>query len=383
MTTRSVGAIAIALFMAVGTGAVTTDTSSPAIVWQHAAPGWGEPAVDATTAYFLTRHHEVAALDLDTGRLRWRVSTGGDGEVPWGSRLVVVGQRVVTGDGAIRAFDRASGRAVWRFAPRNLDTPGPFIGDTKGEVLYAGSVMGAVYALDAGTGQLAWSYRVGVDVGGPKPTVFAPAAVPRGVAATFTTYGKALSGGVICLDERGRRLWQRRLPKGVGAAGAPVVAAGTVVVPRTDGLVAAFDLDSGAPVWELPPVQPTGRPQPERDVRSLAVAENAIVVGSLTGELVAYDLGTRRERWRYRTKEGISLLRLRAGAGTVYAPYTDDSIVALDASTGTERWRAGGEALPFEWPPAVAGARVVVAGTRALVALDQSAGSAPSEKAHP
>jgi outer membrane protein assembly factor BamB len=243
--------------------------------------------------------------------------------------------------------------------------------------------MGSVYALDAATGHLEWSNSIGGDSRGVKPTVFAPAAVPRGVAVTFTTYGKALSGGVICLDQRGRKIWQRRLPTGIGAAGAPVVAAGIVVVARTDGRVAAFDVDAGTPVWELPPVQPTGRPQPERDIRSLAVANDAIVVGSLTGQLVAYDLGTRHERWRYRTKEGISLMRLRAGAGIVYAPYTDDSIVALDATTGTERWRAGGEALPLEWPPAVAGARVVVAGTRALVALDQPGGSAASEETHP
>jgi outer membrane protein assembly factor BamB len=357
---RSLGAIALLISVVV----TAPEASSPVILWQHAAEGWGEPALDATTAYFLTRHHEIVALDATTGALRWRVSTGGSGEVPWGSRLLIVGAHVVAGDGAVRAFDRVSGHAAWEFTPRNGDAIGPFIGAAKGDVLFAGSPTGHVHAIDARTGRRVWSRVIAA---GGRATVFPPVATAAGVVVAFTMHGQAVAGGLVGLDDRGTIIWRCSLP--MGAAGGPVAANGLVAVARTDGVIVGVDAEWGSVRWQLPAAATRGGTPPERDIRPLAVSGHVLVAGSLSGELVAVDLRALDERWHYRAKEGISVLRLRADASTVYAPYTDDSVVALDAATGTELWRAGDERSPFEWPPAAAGDRVVIAGTRALVAL--------------
>src|SRR5215207_2415673 len=88
----------------------------PAIRWQVPLPGWGEPAADASAAYFLTRDHDVVAVDIETGTVRWRSTTGGAGDVPTGTTVRVAASRVIVGDGGIVALDRASGRRIWRFA---------------------------------------------------------------------------------------------------------------------------------------------------------------------------------------------------------------------------------------------------------------------------
>jgi hypothetical protein len=76
----------------------------------------------------------------------------------------------------------------------------------------------------------------------------------------------------------------------------------------------------------------------------------------------------------------MAVLRLRASASTVFAPYTDDSIHAIDAATGRLRWRAGGVDLRVEWPPAVAGGYVFAAGIDTLVAWRDPPVAMPSDE---
>jgi outer membrane protein assembly factor BamB len=344
--------------------------------------GWGEPASDGSSTYVLTRGHELIALHTATGVLRWRAPTGGPGDAPWGSAVRIAGPRVIVGDDAIVAFDRATGREAWRFVPPAGVGSGPFLGDTTSELAAIGSPNGHVYAVDTSSGRVRWMHRVAT--AGPT-TVHAPVWVRHEVVASFTTFGTPLSGGVVAFDAQGRRLW-RRLLAGVGAAGPPVAVDGVVVVALTDGRIQAFQARTGLRLWTLPRMRSRDPHQPlVRDVRALSASQSVLIASSLTGALVAYDVPSRRERWRYvGGPDGAAALRIRADATTVYAPFTDGSLVALSLATGRERWRAGGAGAAIAWPPSTVADAVVTSGDDAIVAfaVDRPGHAADAEDTH-
>ena len=131
--------------------------ATPVVRWQLPLPGWGEPAADDSAAYFLTRTHEVVSVDAATGSIRWRSHTGGAGDVPTGTQVRLAPARVLVGDGGIVAFDRASGRRVWRFEAPDGDDPGVFLGAADADLVVAGSPMGRLYAVDAVSGAVRWT----------------------------------------------------------------------------------------------------------------------------------------------------------------------------------------------------------------------------------
>jgi hypothetical protein len=56
---------------------------------------------------------------------------------------------------------------------------------------------------------------------------------------------------------------------------------------------------------------------------------------------------------------------LAADEDTVYVPYLSGDLVAMGAESGAERWRAGGRGMGLSWPPLVAPARLLAAGSGA------------------
>jgi outer membrane protein assembly factor BamB len=56
---------------------------------------------------------------------------------------------------------------------------------------------------------------------------------------------------------------------------------------------------------------------------------------------------------------------MTAGRGVVYVPFMSGEIVAIDAATGRERWRLGGGDRPFRWPPLIVGDRLYAASSTA------------------
>jgi outer membrane protein assembly factor BamB len=249
----------------------------PAVQWRQSLAGWGQPAVDEQTAFVLTRHHEIAALDVATGAVRWRAYTGGPGDTPLGSAVRLAGSHVIVGDEAIAAFDRTSGRQAWRFVPRQGRGAGIFLGDAGHGLVLAGSVSGDLYAIDAATGAQRWTRRLRR----PLTTAVYPPVVAAGrIVVAFTGFDRRLSGGVAAFDLQGTRLWMRRLPAGVGTTGAVTIDGTTAIVGTTDGAIRAYAIADGSARWSLPRrrgLEPRGR-----DIRALARSGRVLVAGSLS-----------------------------------------------------------------------------------------------------
>jgi outer membrane protein assembly factor BamB len=339
----------------------------PSQVWHVGGVGRGLPAADSTTAYFLTKQHEVVAVDAATGTLRWKQSTGESSEATWGSRLLLTGLVVVAGDYDVTAFDRTTGAPRWRFSPVDGYGPGIYLGSAAGGRVFTGSPAGRAYAIDQTSGEMHWSALIEAD---GKSTVFQPAAERDLVVAGYTTFTAPNIGGVVALEaSTGRERWRTRFPRPEGVslgsawAGGPLLVDGLVIAASSRGEVFAFDRDDGSIRWSVPPVGATciGELEPPRqDFRSLAYSRGTLFIGSLTGCLEAYDLDTRYMRWRRMAADEGSIALIASDEETVYVPFVGGRFLALTGSTGALRWQMDGR-RGFGWPPTIVGDRVYVA----------------------
>lgn len=339
----------------------------------HASAGWGTPAASASAAFYLSKAHEIIALDAVTGAERWRRSLrGGDGPTA-GVRVTLVGDTVVAGDGEVFAFDAGTGVTRWRYGETEA-LPGRFVGDVAGGALLLGSTEGEVTAVDAARGTMRWRQTLARG----RVTVFAPVVAGERVLASFTDFDRLpRSGGVAALRARdGEVQWIHRFPStrpplAASASGSPAVAGDLVIASATDGTVYALSSDRGEPRWTLPPIARAGSDQRYEDVRLAAVGESTVLVTSLSGELVAVDPATGRERWRLASPPDGSLgFGLTVHGASAFMPFASGRLLAVEFGTGRPRWapavalRAGdaghkqGPAPRFDWPPAVEGGRV-------------------------
>jgi len=353
----------------------SSHVSEPQLIWQVHGDGQGTPTADHATAYFLSRRHEVTAVDVATGSVKWRGLTGERGATTAGSLIVSAVRTVIAGDYSIVGFDR-DGNERWRFAPSDGYGPGLYLGDTSGDMVFAGSASGRLHAIDAASGTERWSLQLGTD---DHTTVFAPASDHDLIFAGFTSFGARSSGGVAAVEAvSGRERWRWAFPDldgistGAGLSGGPLVAGDLVLAVNRDGTIHAIDRASGRSLWSLPPVitrAPLRGGQTMHDFRALACSDEIVFAGSLTGTVVAYDLRTRRERWRQTPFDSSVAFGIASDRHSVYVPYLSGRMVALDAATGAERWRTPRGLTGLSWKPFVSGDRLYAAGSSGLVAF--------------
>lgn len=384
--------LVMTIAMWVGLGALTlagqfpfppvVTSPAPEPIWRVPGEGWGRPAVDAETVYFLSKRHEVLAVDASTARVRWRQSTGEPGAATFGSAVVVSGPVVAAGDYNVVGFDRETGAVRWRFDPRDGYGPGIYLGPARDGLVFTGSPAGRLYAIDDRTGSARWSSLVSSD---GNTTVFAPAIDGDLVVAGYSTWVAPNVGGVVAVDAAtGRERWRTAFPRpddptlSTNWGGGPVLFDDVVIATSGDGTIHAFDRGSGSVRWSIPRL--SGRLEgtgvsPERDFRGLALAraQRLLVAGSLTGYVVAYDLDTRRERWRHTPLLNASAaFELTIDDRMIYVPYFSGTLVAIDLTDGHERWRLGDWRRGFYWPAAIAGDRLYVsASTDGFHAFDR------------
>jgi outer membrane protein assembly factor BamB len=302
----------------------------PSVVWRFHTGGriFASPAVVDSTAYIGSTDGYVYALATGTGALRWKRQTGGR----VASSPAVAGSRVYVEsyDGKLYALDAATGAIAWtfrtggerRFAGRHLHgfppdaetMPDPFDVYLSSPVVWQelvifGSGDGRVYALNAGTGQVRWSYRTG-DV----------------------------------------------------VHASPAVADGVVYIGSWDGSLYALEAATGRLVWRFATGQDPDIHNQVGFQSSAAIVDGVVYVGCRDAHLYAVDARTGRRRWAYSTQGAWVISSPAVADGRVYFGTGDSRrFVALDARTGAEV-----AAWPFTWylfsSPAVTGGLGYVGG---------------------
>ena len=128
------------------------------------------------------------------------------------------------------------------------------------------------------------------------------------------------------------RLWTAKAGSGepgLGITQSPMVADGRVYAAAVEGGVRAFDLQTGASVWQYSSKLPvSGGP---------GAGEGLVVVGTLDGDVIALDAATGVEKWTAKvTNEVIAAPTI--GQNTVLVRSNDGRITAFDPATGQRRW---------------------------------------------
>jgi outer membrane protein assembly factor BamB len=233
------------------------------------------------------------------------------------------------------------------------------------------------------------------------------------VVTDDTIYVAPPGGTLVAVDRAtGERRWQFRGPGNEPVSGAPAVAEGVLYVGLVDGTLYALDALTGQERWRIETAAPFTSPVVSDGTIFLSanttqgvypvVAGDLVFIGGNCGcdRLVALDAATGSELWTFASDfawlhavsaktgqvrwqvDGVAATAAPAVAnGTIYAIGDDGSLVALDAATGTERWRRAlttdpGQPTSQITSPTVAGEGVFIAlrdGT--LIAFDQDDGA--------
>jgi eukaryotic-like serine/threonine-protein kinase len=185
---------------------------------------------------------------------------------------------------------------------------------------------GAVEAPAIGRPKIRWKAKVGIQSWLNGPLALGSLAV---VPSSGNTHNSAdAADGVYALDlKSGRKAWHARMG---GDANGVAAAAGRVLASSDDGHVYAFDVKSGKLIWKQ-------RGEGKQYSHPL-LAGGGVIVGDAGGNLRAHALEDGAVRWSVKL-DGA----LRGGAAAddrqIYAVAQSGEAVALDAKTGRDRWR--------------------------------------------
>ena len=360
-------------------------TASPAERWRFAVPfDENDPYADLLADLLVISWPVVAdgvvyaggldgalyAIDVATGAQRWRLESGAIGSV---AAPVVADGIVFVGaqDGLLLAVDAASGEERWRveLGPGSVaNLPLPAVADG---VVYAGGGEGILLAVDAASGQERWRLVVGGEaIGAPS--------VSGGLV--FVTAAADIGGGnadLVAVDAaNGTERWR------VAVGNQPLHAA-----PATDGelvYVPGPGEDEMAALFALEAASGTERWRYDTGgfvIGNPATAEGRVFVAT-NHALIGLDAATGQEVWRVEDVEsGLSAPPPAIADGVVYvfagrvdpiANTQSGVVVAVEAASGSERWRYDTGFAPSQlgaWDVAVAEGLVVVPGAGFLLAL--------------
>jgi outer membrane protein assembly factor BamB len=172
---------------------------------------------------------------------------------------------------------------------------------------------GRIFALEFKTGKKLWVYKTKATLG--------PAAY-----ADKTVFVGDSESRLYALDEvTGQERW--KFKSSGGAIHQPAVKNGVVYFSTHDGSLHAVDAQSGLERWKS---------KEPKVATALALDEINIYFGGEDFNLYALDITNGKIRWVYKTKKECHSPVL---AGGIVCFTTGDSMLALGATTGAEKWK--------------------------------------------
>ena len=322
------------------TGVTTaTPPKAPRVLWTYETGDAVESsaAIVGGVVYVGVGTGEVVALDLQTGKLRWKYKAGeGIGE----SSPSVANGVVYIGDltGTLHAINAADGKARWTFKTAGEIKSSPVV--SEGKVIF-GSYDGSLYAVDAAKGELAWQYRTSAQV-------HATPAVVGGL--TFISGCDGILRAIQIKD--GKQAYQVQIGSYTGAS--PAIQGQFAYFGTFDNEVMGADLQKRRIMWKYE--------NPQRKFpfyATAAVANGRVYIGGRDKILHALDAKTGKEVWNFPTKARIDSSAVVTPDGRVFFGSNDGSLYAVDARTGKETWKfTAGAAISAS--PAMDGDRIVI-----------------------
>jgi outer membrane protein assembly factor BamB len=305
--------------------------------------------------------------------LQWRFATGGEvnGTPVVAGRTVYAG----SGDGRLYAIDLERGTERWSFDAGSPIASSPAVAD--GVVFFAAR-NGTLIAV--AQGQPKWRLKTGADIPFPWGHESGDYYVSSPVVAGDGVLFGAGDGNLYALDRTtGRVRW--KAATGELIRGTPAVADGGVFIGTAGGKLYRFDLGTGKQTWAFATAGAALASgdfgYDRRTIQSSPAVSNGIVyVGARDGQFYAVDAATGSLRWKSDYGLPWVIASPAIDAGRVYLDSSDGHFVqCLDAATGKEIWKTD-YGTPLWSSPSVT-ADVVYAGDfdGRIHALDRATGT--------
>ncbi|MBO0711875.1 MAG: PQQ-binding-like beta-propeller repeat protein [Acetobacteraceae bacterium] len=212
-----------------------------------------QPVVADGVVYTMDSEAVVGAFDLASGNRRWHADTKdkNDDSTNVGGGLVLEGNTLyaVNGLAELVAFDKTSGRKLWR---RTIAAPArsaPLLVESR---LFVVTIDGRLLALAADDGRQLWTHSAASSpaamLGQPAPA-YADGLVVAGFGSGEIAALRVDTGNVAWTDSVASASGQGG-PDISSIRGLPVIADGRVHVIGLGGLMLTIDLRSGRRLWE-------------------------------------------------------------------------------------------------------------------------------------
>lgn len=293
-------------------------------------------AIAGDVVYVGAHSGELVALDLESGRLRWRYSAGN----PIGESSPAVAEgRVYVGDlaGVVHAVRASDGQKVWTYETGAEVKASPVVTE---ETVLVGSYDGYLYGLAAETGELRWR----AETQGP---VHATAALLDGV--TFVAGCDEYFRAIRVSD--GQEIYA--ILAGAYTGASPAVTETHAYFGTFNNQVLALDLKERELAWRYE--------HPSRSFpfySSAALADGRVVVGGRDRMVHCLDADAGEALWTFSTRARVESSPAVAG-GRVYVGSNDGRLYVLDLKGGEKLWEFNaGAALSAS--PALASGRLVI-----------------------
>ena len=306
------------------------------------------------------------------------------------SSPAVAGGTVYVGssDMHLYAVDRATGTQRWKFATKGPVHSSPAVADG---LVYAGSVDGNFYAVDTATGQLKWTFATkgerrftapGIHGAMPRTErmpdpfdVFLSSPVVSGSTVLFGSGDQH----VYALDAlTGKLKWS--FPTGDVVHASPAVANDVVYIGSWDRNLYALDLASGRERWRYTTGNDTTIYNQIGIASSAAVTGGRVFVGGRDGHFHVVDEKTGKLLWKHDNRGGWTIASPAVRDGVVYFPTSDGTrFKALDAATGEIRLNIENKAVSFSSPALVGPVAIYGTSDGWLHAVDVKSGTMVAE----
>jgi polyvinyl alcohol dehydrogenase (cytochrome) len=281
----------------------TIDTARR-VVYIGTGDSYSDPAAPTTDA--------IMALDLDSGAIKWvRQLTPGDA---WN---LACGGLDSSNCPASPGPDSDFGSPPMLVAPPD----GP-------RMLIVGQKSGVVHGIDANTGAVKWSTRVG-----------------KGGILGGVEWGSATDGrtAYVALSDQ--------TMKPAGSTGGAVVLGQTVLDPTVGGGLFALRVADGSKVWSAPPPRCPDRPtcSPAQSAAITAIP-GIVFSGSVDGHLRAYSMTDGRVVWDFDTAaefDTVNRVKARGGSIDVGGPAVGEGMVLTTSGYPTFGGMSGNVLLAF------------------------------------
>jgi outer membrane protein assembly factor BamB len=296
------------------------------------------PTVSNGKVYVGSQDGHLYALDAETGDLLWKFQTES-----WVESSPAIVNGVVyfgSNDGNMYAVDADTGTKLWSFDAKYVIRSSPAIVNGK---VYFGCDAYYIYALSAETGEKLWSFKT-------DNLITSSPAISEGILLIGCS-----DGFVYALNAHSGRL-RLKYNANSGVSCSPVIQDGIGYVVSGEGTIFAIDIKErnwilenelidywrAAYIYGIapPPPLPSGYIWTYRTMQrarsSPAVVGNIMYTG-IGHSLVAFDLETKLQQWRFETGDWVSSSAAIA-SGVIYVGSEDGMFYALDINTGKELW---------------------------------------------